>query len=231
VSAQRGHAVTLFEAGPALGGELALAAAAPHRGEMMLAVDWWAHELAELGVAVRLGERVSDVAALDADIVVHASGALPGATAVWRLRPSLVDGIPGSLGLAHGREILRAARSVSGRVLVIDEEGGWPAVSLIETLAGVGGPELAYSLELGAVTRRLRWLGLEIHAEALVEQVTGACVRLVGGAQLGPFDGIVLSTGTVAPELPEGTIAIGDAVAPRGLWAAANDALRLAYSL
>jgi len=246
VSAQRGHEVTLFEARPALGGELMLAAAAPHRGEMLLAVDWWAQELAELGVAVRLGERVSAFAALDADIVVHASGALPGATAVWRLRPTLIDGIPGSLGLAHGREILRGTRGVSGRVLVIDEEGGWPAVSLIETLAaapevsaltvvtslpGVGGPELAYSLELGAVTRRLRGLGLEIHAEALVERVSGSCVRLVGGAELGPFDGIVLSTGTVSPELPEGAIAIGDAVAPRGLWAATNDALRLAHSL
>jgi len=246
VAAERGHAVTLHEAQRQLGGELRLAAHAPHRDEMALALDWWERELAALGVHVALGEHVPDGAALDADIVVHASGARPGPTAVWRLRPSLHDGIPGTGGLAHGREILSGARTASGRVLVIDEEGGWPAVSVIETLAatpavealtvvtslpGIGAPELTYSLELGAVGARLRPLGLEVHAHTLVERVTDGVAWTVSGSELGPVDDIVLCTGTVSPALPEGSVAIGDAVAPRGLWAATNDALRLARTL
>jgi len=245
-AAERGHAVTLYEAQSVLGGELRLAARAPHREEMLLALDWWERELSALGVTLRLGERVADAAALAADVVVHASGALPGPSAVWRLRPTLIDGIRGSRGLAHGRDVLAGRRSVSGRVLVIDEEGGWPAVSLIETLAaapsvcaltvatslaGLGNPELAYSLELDAVTRRLRGLGLEVHAEVLVERVEHDSVQLLGGGRLGPFDDIVLSTGSASPELPADAVAIGDAVAPRGLWAATNDAIRLAHSL
>jgi hypothetical protein len=246
VAAERGHAVTLYEAQPALGGELRLAGRAPHREEMLLALEWWERELAELGVLVLLDHHVTESAALDADVVVYASGAQPGPTAVWRLRPSLLAGIPGTAGLPHGRELLRGARSVSGRVLIIDEEGGWPTVSVIETLAAqasvaaltvvtsqtaVGAPELAYSLELGAVTRRLRDLGLELHNETLVEHVTDGSIRTVHGAELGPFDDIVLCTGTVSPTLPADAIAIGDAVAPRGLWAATNDAVRLARSL
>ena len=245
-TAERGHAVTLYEARSALGGELRLAARAPHREEMLLALDWWERELSELGVTLRLDERVADAAALDADIVVHASGALPGHTAVWRLRPTLIDGIPGSRGLPHGRDVLAGSRSVSGHVLVIDEEGGWPAVSLIETLAaapsvsaltvatslpGLGDPELAYSLELAAVTRRLRDLGPQVLAEVLVERVQEDSIQLLGSGRLGPFDDIVLSTGSTSPELPADAIAIGDAVAPRGLWAATNDALQLAHTL
>jgi hypothetical protein len=197
-------------------------------------------------VTVRLSEQVLDATALDDDIVVHATGALPRSTAVWRLRPTLIDGIPGSQGLPHGRDVLAGLRSVSGRVLVIDEEGGWPAVSLVETLAatpavctltvatsfpGLGDPELAHSLELGAVTRRVRGLGLEVHPEALVERVEDDWVGLLGGGRLGPFDDIVLSTGSASPDLPANALAIGDAVAPRGLWAAATDAVQLARTL
>jgi 2,4-dienoyl-CoA reductase-like NADH-dependent reductase (Old Yellow Enzyme family) len=245
-AAERGHAVTLYEAQPALGGELRLAGRAPHREEMLLALEWWEHELAELGVRVLLNHHVAEDAALDAEIVVYATGAQPGPTAVWRLRPSLFDGIPGTHGLPHGRELLRGVRDVSGRVLIIDEEGGWPTVSVIETLAAqasvaaltvvtslaaVGAPELTYSLELGVVTRRLHDLGIEIRTETLVERVADGSIRTVDGTRLGPFDDIVLCTGTVSPTLPAYAIAIGDAVAPRGLWAAANDALRLARSL
>jgi 2,4-dienoyl-CoA reductase (NADPH2) len=246
LAAERGHVVTLYEAQTAVGGELRLAALAPHREEMLLALDWWERELSALGVAVRLGERVADAAALDADVVVRASGASTAQTAVWRLRPTLIGGIPGSGGLPHGRDVLAGSRSVSGHVLVIDEEGGWPAVSLIETLAalrsvsaltvatslpGLGAPELEYSLELAAVSRRLAKLGLDVLAEVLVECVLQDSIQLLGGDRLGPFDDIVLSTGSASPALPADAIAIGDAVAPRGLWAATNDALQLAPTL
>jgi NADPH-dependent 2,4-dienoyl-CoA reductase/sulfur reductase-like enzyme len=107
-----------------------------------------------------------------------------------------------------------------------------------------------YSLELMPVAARLRALGLDVRTETLVERVEGGTAHLLGGGTLGPFDTIVLSTGATSPELPESVAtlraafsaahpptgtppvyAIGDAVAPRGFWAATSDGHRLARSL
>ena len=267
VAAERGHQVTLYEAREQLGGEWRLAGAAPHRGELLEALAWWERELAALGVEVRLGVRVDDPAALAADAVVVATGAVASQMAVWRFRPTLTGGIAGAERLPHGRDVLYGEAAASGRVLVIDEEGGWPAVSLVETLAadpavtaitvttampGLGSPELMYSLELMPVTARLRGLGprLDVRPETLVERVEGGVAHLLGGGTLGPFDTVVLSTGATSAELPESVAtlraafsaehpptgappvyAIGDAVAPRGFWAATSDGHRLARTL
>lgn len=78
----------------------------------------------------------------------------------------------------------------------------------------------------------------------------GGTAHLLGGGTLGPFDAILLSTGATAPELPDAVAtlrapcseahpptgapevwAIGDAVAPRGFWAATNDGNRVACEL
>ncbi len=276
VAAERGHAVTLYEAQTRLGGEWRLAGEAPGRSELLEAIAWWERELVALGVTVRLAERVADPAALDADAVVLATGAQASQLAVWRFRPTLDDGIPGAVGLPHGRAVLAGLARVSGSVLVIDEEGGWPAVSLAETLAadaevtsvtvvttlpGLGVPELNYSLETALVGARVAAAGITVRAGAFVERVdraggdgraagSGGSVQLLGGGSLGPFDAIVLSTGASSPELaetvatlrapgaeahpPQGSPAIwaiGDAVAPRGFWAATSDGNRVAREI
>lgn len=246
VAALRGHHVRLYEAEDRLGGAMRLAGEAPHRTEMLAVISWWEGELERLGVEVSLGERVAGSDGLDADDVVWAIGARPAATAIWRLRPYLVDGIPGTQDLPHGRDVLAGARSVSGDVLVIDEEGGWMAVSLVETLLAapevrsvtivtswrpLGGPEIVVTLEAWDLAARLEEANLTVHLETLVDSVEGGTARLAGGEAIGPFDGIVLSTGTAALELPEGALAVGDCVAPRGFWGATHDAAVLARSL
>lgn len=246
VAALRGHRVRLYEAEDRLGGAMRLAGEAPHRAEILPAISWWQSELERLGVEVSLGERISDTDELDADDVVWAIGARPGATAVWRLRPYLVDGIPGTRDLPHGRDILAGARSVSGDVLVIDEEGGWMSISLVEGLAArpdvrsvtivtswrpLGGPEIVVTLEALDLLVRLEKVNVTVRLETLVNSVEGGAVTLAGGEIIGPFDGIVLSTGASAPKLPEGALAVGDCVAPRGFWGATHDAAILARSL
>jgi hypothetical protein len=142
--------------------------------------------------------------------------------------------------------VLEGTTAVSGRVLIIDEENGWPTLSLAETLAADATvsavivatavahpafPELAYSVEADEVVRRLNEASVVIHGGAIVESVRDNSAILTSGATLGPFDHIVMSTGTLPRPSPIGAAAIGDCVAPRGFWAATDDAMRLVDAL
>jgi 2,4-dienoyl-CoA reductase-like NADH-dependent reductase (Old Yellow Enzyme family) len=248
VLALRGHRVSLHEEQPHLGGQMRLAALAPHRGEMRPALDWWEQELRRLQVNIQLGRRVSPegAATLSVDAVVWAIGAEPGRTAIWRLRPYLRDGIPGTDPLPSGRDVLAGRVEVAGRVLVIEEEGGWPAVSLVDTLVSakkvetvtvttpersLAEAELSLTWELASVTERMRAAGVRVLATTMVDAVSDGKARTSDGETLGPFDHIVMSTGTAARQVPEGSLAIGDCVAPRGIWAATSDAAHLARRL
>ncbi|MCB2109376.1 MAG: FAD-dependent oxidoreductase [Rhodobacteraceae bacterium] len=250
VAAERGHRVTLYEAADRLGGAMRLAADAPHRGEMKLPLGWWERELKRLGVDIRLGSRVEENQNLDADEMVWAVGAEPAATMVWKMRPSMQAGIPGTSGLPHGRHVLRDGTDLAGRVLVIDEEGGWPAISTVETVAAMpsvshvtvatagsafGQPDLHLSEETTPVARRLRAAKVEIVPGTLVVRVERDAdafhAHTSDGRILGGFDRIVLSTGAAAPTLPDGVTAIGDCVTPRTFWAAVQDGARVGRAL
>lgn len=247
VLAMRGHHVSLYEKQSELGGQMRLAVAAPHRDEMKPALAWWKDELERLQVRVYLSRPVESEKDLDADTVVWAIGADPGHTALWRIRPYLFDGIPGTAGLPSGREVLSGASSVKGSVLVIDEEGGWPAVSLVETLAenpdvthvtvttperSLGEAALSLTWEIKSVLPRLRNnKAITVVAETNVNEVAGSKAILANGETIGPFDAIIMNTGTVANTVPDEALAVGDCVAPRGIWAATSDAAKLARTL
>ena len=136
--------------------------------------------------------------------------------------------------------------AVSGKVLVIDEEGGWPAVSLCETLAAspdvsavdvvtsesaLWAPELDFYFESLDVAARIRAAVIAVHASTLVDAVDNGVATLRGGGTLGPFDAVVMATGTAARPVPEDALAVGDCVAPRSIWAATRDAAVLARTL
>ena len=246
IAAMRGHEVTLFEATAEVGGDMRLAGQAPHRGEMLDAVHWWERELDALNIDVRLNTAITPDHSLKFDKLVWAIGSRVDITSVWRLRPHLVTGIPGAEGLPHGRRVIDGTVAAKGDVLVVDEEGSWPAVSLVETLAAMpevssvtvvtswrslGEPDLVITMELREVSARLRAPNLHIHAEAYVKEIVDRTAALSSGERIGPFDTIVLSTGTAANDPPDGTMAVGDCVAPRGIWAATHDAAILARNL
>ena len=50
-----------------------------------------------------------------------------------------------------GRDVMAGAARASGTVLVIDEEGGWPTVSLVDYLA----EDPAVGFDLGDAKRRM----------------------------------------------------------------------------
>ena len=170
----------------------------------------------------------------------------PGHTALWRLRPYLFDGIRGTEGCPSGRAVLAGDTTVSGNILIINEEGGGPAVSLAETLVAqpdvsavtvttpersLGEAALTLTWEIKSVSARIRAAGIGVLSETQVQEVQGNKAVLTNGETIGPYDAIVLSTGTIANETPEGALAIGDCVAPRGIWAATSDAARLARTI
>ncbi len=246
VAVARGHFVSLYEAEGRLGGAFRLAADAPHRDDMRPALAWWESELDLLGVTIHLNERVSDPAALDADKVVWATGAKPGVTQVWRNRPQLFDGIPGAGNLPHSRDVMAGRKTVTGNVLVVDEESGWASVSAVEAINEMadvtsvtvttdrvifGLPDLQHTIEIKQVTRRLAEAGVTVHTNTLVDRIENGVARTIDGDDLGPFDSIVLATGTAATDVPQGVEAIGDCVTPRSIWAAVSEGLEIGRRL
>jgi len=171
----------------------------------------------------------------------------PGKTAIWKLRPYLFNGIEGTELLPSGRDILENKVTVKGNVLVIDEEGGWPTVSLVETLAkeqliskltvvtserSLGESFLTLSWEHASVMERLNKIDkLEVITNKLVKKVKDDFVIFEDESSLGSFNQFIMNTGTVANPYPEDSYAVGDCVAPRGLWASTNDAAKLARSI
>jgi 2,4-dienoyl-CoA reductase-like NADH-dependent reductase (Old Yellow Enzyme family) len=250
LGALAGFRVTLHEAEGTIGGAWRLAAQAPRRTELALPLKWWQGELERLGVEIRLESRVSAERPPEARHVVWAIGAAPGQTAVWRLRPYLTAGIPGCGHALHGRELMARRTPLSGRVALIDEEGGWPALSVAETLLALPAvthldvftafpafveAELAVTFEAGS--RRAALGGaldsgrVTLHARTLVQAIREDGSLELPAGRTGRFDRVILATGTDARPYPESGLAVGDCVAPRGLWSATSDARRLIEAL
>jgi 2,4-dienoyl-CoA reductase-like NADH-dependent reductase (Old Yellow Enzyme family) len=149
VAAERGHAVTVLEAADRAGGQVNLLVANPRRREMIGIVDWRLQELDRLGVEIRFNTlaEAADVAALDPDMVVLATGGLPQT-------PPMTAGA----GLALSSwDLLSGAVKPAGRVLVYDDSGGHQGLSAAEVAARSGAavelvtPERFFAPDVGGL--------------------------------------------------------------------------------
>jgi len=149
VSAARGHHVTLFEAAQHPGGQVMIAAKAPRRREMIGIVDWLLGEIGHLGVDLRTGvfAEPGDVAALNPDIVVIATGGVPN--------PGF---FPGAEELATTTwDVLSGQVPVGDNVLFYDDEGGIEALSTADFLGTqaksleVVTPERVHGVDVGGI--------------------------------------------------------------------------------
>ncbi|MEZ5869223.1 MAG: NADH:flavin oxidoreductase [Defluviimonas denitrificans] len=79
VAAERGHAVTVFEAAAQPGGQVRLTAQSPRRKEMIGIIDWRMSQCAARDVEFRFDTwaEADDVTALNPDVVIVATGGLP----------------------------------------------------------------------------------------------------------------------------------------------------------
>ena len=94
-AALRGHEVHLHEATRRLGGQVAIAATAPHRSDIGAITEWLTSEIERLGVTIRLSSMVEPdlVAELAPDEVIIATGSTPRRDGFQLAAP--VDPVPG----------------------------------------------------------------------------------------------------------------------------------------
>ncbi|MEL6090801.1 NADPH-dependent 2,4-dienoyl-CoA reductase [Plesiomonas shigelloides] len=114
VAAECGHAVTLFEQDSVIGGQFNYASQIPGKEEFKETLRYFAQRVQELGIDVRLGQRVLAEALSDFDEVIIATGIVPR--------------IPKIAGIAHPKvlsylDVLRHHRSVGQKVAIIGAGG------------------------------------------------------------------------------------------------------------
>ncbi|GIL01840.1 MAG: oxidoreductase [Alphaproteobacteria bacterium] len=249
VAALRGHAVTVFEASEALGGQFLLAASLPGRTGLIDFIDHLAGEMRLAGVDLRLGRRIDDLAELDGDYetVIVATGATPA---------PLVEQTGGPAALSWWNVIHDGAPAPrgSGRAVLADDGVGfWFSYGAAEMLAVAGwqvtfvtssaaiGANLPVE-SVGPLVARLGAAGTDFHVLSSVEPAAPASVNvvsLVSHAQHElPCDLIVHQTGRLAAPLPaRGALAagrvhlVGDCVTPRRISHALLDAQRVARAI
>jgi 2,4-dienoyl-CoA reductase-like NADH-dependent reductase (Old Yellow Enzyme family)/thioredoxin reductase len=141
-AALRGHDVHLYEATRRLGGQVAIAASAPHRSDIGAITDWLTSEIERLDVTIRLSTMADPdlIAELAPDEVILATGASPRTDGFQLTTP--IDPVPGH-DLPHvftswdvfgfgGRATL------SGPAFVYDDTGTFEAISVADVLLEAG---------------------------------------------------------------------------------------------
>lgn len=260
VAAERGHSVVLYERERWLGGQVALAANAPNRGEMDGVVSYRAAELDRLGVDVRLETVVSsDLVSADApDAVVVATGAVQGTPDDYPvdLNARVID-LWTLLRTDAQPELLDGARTA---VVIDDGRGSWETHSAAEFLAEAGlevvvltrSRDVAAGIPYESVPpliKRLRHRNVDLRSMVTVSRVESGRVRVYDPYRQAakgvreevevPSDITVLVGPKKPHEAPflalarsfENVYAIGDCVSPRRISQAVLEGHRVARRL
>jgi 2,4-dienoyl-CoA reductase-like NADH-dependent reductase (Old Yellow Enzyme family)/thioredoxin reductase len=141
VAALRGHRVTLFEAGPDLGGQVAVAKRAPRLHVIGDIAFWLEQEIFRLGVDVRTSTyaEVEDVLEENPDFVVIACGSIPRHNGIQYAYPA--EPVPGfdQPHVLSPIDLLTATPAKLGKsAVVFDDVGHYEAVAAAEFLLSKG---------------------------------------------------------------------------------------------
>lgn len=183
-AAQRGHAVTLYERGHELGGQVRYWSRAPSRGELVGVVTWLEGQLAKTDATVKLQTIATPemLAAEKYDAVVVATGA-SGLRHGWTpLRPANWNGAPlqGTDGpnVFSYIDLLRDQPTLGKRVVLYDGLGGRQGAVTAEYLAARGhavefitwlgqpAPDLASSRDWAKTYGMLKRMGVRFTTDA-----------------------------------------------------------------
>ena len=141
-AALRGHDVDLYEMANALGGQVRMAASAPHRSDLASLTRWLAEEIARLGVRVHLRTPVDPdlIVGADPDEVIIATGSTPRRDGFQLSSPSIP--VPGST-LPHVTTSWRVLgfdgnAAIGSVAVVFDDTGTFEAISVADKLVEAG---------------------------------------------------------------------------------------------
>lgn len=260
VAAERGHRVTLAEAGAQLGGQFRLAGMQPRREQILDLLAWYERQLNRLGVTILMNAPLDpdEIAAWDADRVIVATGSQPAGTGFQRSLPDMAT-LPGveKPNVWSVENVMTRAARLGEHVILVDDTGDWRGLgtaleiarrghrvtvvtgwaTLGEFLRRTGGDKIARA--------RLRQAGGSWITESCVTAWEGKSARvrnnLDGAEQRIAADSLVLATTNVADtwlhdSLREthselGVELIGDALAPRLAVAAIYEGRVLGQSI
>ena len=196
-AAARGNSVTLYEKTDRLGGVFNAAAAMSFKEKDKELLAWYERMLAGSKVTVRMNTEIDDLSALDADVVVVATGAT-----AKTLR------IPGAERAITATAFLNGEAEVGDRVVIIGGgltgceiayelalQGKHPAVvEMTEFLVGAKGICMANSSMLREL---LRYHRVPAYLQATCEAVTedGVVLSTPEGKKTVPADSVILSVG------------------------------------
>ena len=235
VAALRGHAVTIVEKLSSIGGVAAVA------GPGQPLVAWLKLEVERLCVKVELSSECKNTSTIQSQVVVQATGAQRGVA---------------EYEVGVGAEVLeiadvRCGKSIlpeTGLVTILDPIGGPIGVSLAEELGerailvtqdNIAGNELSRTGDLAPANVRLAQRGVHIQRRSVVRAVEQRGTDFVVRVQ-DRFSGettelecaAVVDAGFRLPTAPiEGTIQVGDCVAPRTILEAILEARRTALTI
>ncbi|MGI9504933.1 MAG: FAD-dependent oxidoreductase [Geminicoccaceae bacterium] len=258
VAAERGHRVTLIERSEHLGGRFRLAAKQPKRHEIGEFLTWLEGQLTKHQVGIRRATALSvdQVKEMGADEIILATGSRTGTDGFQRALPH-VGQLPGA-DLPHVRsaeDALDDLGDLGGRILIIDDDGGWRGVGTALYLTDKGhavtiltaglhpGQDIAHTASVGLMMKDLTAAGIAMLTSSAVLAIEERVVRvknlLTGVESEAEADSVVLATlpraeTGLAAELDRAGLAvtaIGDCVAPRKASMALFEARRAALAI
>ncbi|MDF1774628.1 MAG: NADH:flavin oxidoreductase [Rhizobiaceae bacterium] len=132
VAAERGHAVTIFEAATEAGGQVRLTAQTPRRREMMSIIDWRVAQCEARGVEFHYNSwaEMDDVLALKPDVVIIATGGMPNLE-LFKIKGEQAH-------VVSSWDILSGDVKPAAHILIYDEAGDHPALQAAEIAANTG---------------------------------------------------------------------------------------------
>ena len=132
IAAERGHAVTVFEAADAPGGQVRLTAQSPRRREMIGIIDWRMAQCAARDVIFHFNTwaEADDITNLNPDVVIVATGGMPNL--------ELFEQKGDQANVVSTWDLISGDVKPAGKVLIYDESGDHPALQAAEIAANAG---------------------------------------------------------------------------------------------